>query len=290
MANASRDVAGAEAFGPGAPAVEAKEPLAAEPCASPMPTAGPPAVGENAAQATTEPVPETLRGEALAAWSNVPPAPQEAEAAPTTCAPTLRPSEPAEPDRAERAGVGIGWAWHSATPGRARSTHEQQVGYLHLHRVSYTERTDAEAASGSGAGSGSEQSADAPPASSSPDGERRSGPRHPCELSVEFEDETHFLAGLSFDVSRGGIFIATYRPLPVGTRISLRFVLPTDGSVVRARGQVRWVRDTPLSDTRPGMGIAFTSLDPAAVPAITEFCAIRPPLLFDFDDVPHRDS
>ncbi|MCU0691286.1 MAG: TIGR02266 family protein [Polyangiaceae bacterium] len=97
---------------------------------------------------------------------------------------------------------------------------------------------------------------------------------------MEFENETHFFAGLSEDLSCGGLFIATYCKLPVGTRLWVRFVLP-DGTEVSASGSVRWLRDTDTQEAPPGMGVEFVGISPEALKKITEFCSARPPMLFD---------
>jgi uncharacterized protein (TIGR02266 family) len=110
---------------------------------------------------------------------------------------------------------------------------------------------------------------------------RRREPRRVCELELEFTDETHFYAGITQDLSQGGVFIATYRVFPVGSRLELGFQLP-DGTEVRARGVVRWVRGegTP-EDERPGMGVAFSELSESALAAIAAFCRERAPLYME---------
>lgn len=111
---------------------------------------------------------------------------------------------------------------------------------------------------------------------------RRREPRRACELELEFTDETHFYAGLTQDLSQGGVFIATYRVFPVGSRLELGFQLP-DGTEVRARGVVRWVRaESEPEAERPGMGISFTELSEVALAAIAEFCRERAPLYMEF--------
>lgn len=58
-----------------------------------------------------------------------------------------------------------------------------------------------------------------PPASSTdslPPSQRRT-PRRSCELELEFTEDSHFYAGLTQDISQGGVFIATYRLFPVGS-------------------------------------------------------------------------
>jgi len=110
---------------------------------------------------------------------------------------------------------------------------------------------------------------------------RRREPRRACELELEFTDETHFYAGITQDLSQGGVFIATYRVFPVGSRLELGFQLP-NGTEVRARGVVRWVRgEGAPEDERPGMGVAFTELSDSALAAIADFCRERAPLYME---------
>jgi uncharacterized protein (TIGR02266 family) len=104
--------------------------------------------------------------------------------------------------------------------------------------------------------------------------ERRSEHRVPFETDVTLHADGQLLNGLTSDVSICGIFVATFRPLPVGTRLSLRFRLPSGD--VAATGEVRWTRRA-----RPGivagMGIEFLRVDDEAdQAALTRFCGDRP--------------
>jgi uncharacterized protein (TIGR02266 family) len=111
--------------------------------------------------------------------------------------------------------------------------------------------------------------------------ERRSTTRHHLEAEVSFESESNVFTGIVRDVSRGGVFIATYAPLPVGTHVVLDLILPD--ARVEVRGAVRWRRE--LSDeASPGMGIEFEKLDPQALSSIEAFCSRREPLYIDIDD------
>jgi uncharacterized protein (TIGR02266 family) len=101
--------------------------------------------------------------------------------------------------------------------------------------------------------------------------ERRRGERLDCEFEVEFLSDTHFMTGITQDLSEGGIFIATYQQLPVGTQVELAFELPGEQRV-ETKGEVRWSRNE-RGDTRPGIGIAFTELSHAALASITAYCA-----------------
>jgi uncharacterized protein (TIGR02266 family) len=108
----------------------------------------------------------------------------------------------------------------------------------------------------------------------------RASARVPLEVSVSLESDSQFFAGLSRDVSRGGIFVATYRALPVGSHVTLRLELP-DGPL-DATGLVRWVREQG-EGIAPGVGIAFESLGPEALKRIERFCDFRPPLYHEVE-------
>lgn len=106
--------------------------------------------------------------------------------------------------------------------------------------------------------------------------ERRADPRIPVETDVTIGGQGRVQTGVSIDVSMGGLFVAAYAPLAVGTRVSLRFRLPT-GSVVGA-GTVQWVREA-----RPGriagMGIAFCDMSDEDRETLRRFCGNRPRFL-----------
>jgi uncharacterized protein (TIGR02266 family) len=102
-----------------------------------------------------------------------------------------------------------------------------------------------------------------------------------AERPVEFVADTHFVAGLSQDVSGGGVFVATYRRVDVGTKVHLGFELP-DGRLVEARGVVRWIREQDDGVGRPGLGVAFTEMSESTLAALVDYCRSQPPLYFDF--------
>jgi len=99
------------------------------------------------------------------------------------------------------------------------------------------------------------------------------------EVDIALLSESNFYAGLSFDVSSGGVFVSTYRPAPPGSEVTLFFVLPS-GHPVETLGVVRWIRPAS-ADSPPGMGVAFTALKPEDLAAINAFCASRPPLYYE---------
>ena len=94
-----------------------------------------------------------------------------------------------------------------------------------------------------------------------PDPDQRAEPRHPIELKVEYKRLNSFLADYTRNISRGGTFIKTGRPLPVGTEFVFKLFVPKLDEPLRLIGEVSWiVTETEAVDTgrEPGMGIKFT--------------------------------
>jgi len=112
--------------------------------------------------------------------------------------------------------------------------------------------------------------------------QRRDGERMYLEADIGLVSESHFYTGLSEDLSRGGVFIATYQPLAPETQVLLYFVLP-EGREVHAKGVVRWTRDA-CDDAPPGVGVAFQELNAEDRAAIERFCRERTPIYHDSGD------
>lgn len=119
--------------------------------------------------------------------------------------------------------------------------------------------------------------------------EQRAANRTRLEVEVTFDSESQFFSGITRDVSRGGMFVATYRTLPVGQSILLDFSLPS-GERIATAGTVCWVREGGSEqEASPGMGIAFEALVQRDYALIEEFCTAREPLYIDLD-APNDDS
>jgi type IV pilus assembly protein PilZ len=89
--------------------------------------------------------------------------------------------------------------------------------------------------------------------------DRRRGERAPIELRVEYRRLNTFFADYTKNISRGGSFIATEKPLPVGTEFVFALGVPGLPEPMRLRGKVIWVTST-VEATRAnpaGMGIEF---------------------------------
>ncbi len=91
------------------------------------------------------------------------------------------------------------------------------------------------------------------------DSERRRALRAPIELKVEYKRLNTFFADYTKNISRGGTFIGTEKPLPVGTEFIFALGVPTWPEPLRLRGKVIWVT-MPEEATKAnpaGMGIEF---------------------------------
>jgi type IV pilus assembly protein PilZ len=94
--------------------------------------------------------------------------------------------------------------------------------------------------------------------------DRRSAERFDVMWSVDCETEETFLYAAITNISAMGIFVTTKEPLPIGTRITLRFAPPHSGDEFVLTGVVQWVNPLrPHEDNpNPGMGVRFSSLTP----------------------------
>jgi type IV pilus assembly protein PilZ len=84
-------------------------------------------------------------------------------------------------------------------------------------------------------------------------------------LLVEYDRLNALLSDYTHNISRGGTFIRTDRPLDVGTVLSFTIRAPELGEPIVLRGVVRWVvKPGKAASGRPsGMGIAFVYEAPA---------------------------
>jgi uncharacterized protein (TIGR02266 family) len=106
------------------------------------------------------------------------------------------------------------------------------------------------------------------------------GTRESLEANVGATTESNFFVGFSGDIGDGGVFVATYLTLDVGTKVDVLVTLP-GGFERRIPGTVRFVRDPMDMDSEPGIGVKFDRLDKEARDLILRFIRKRPPLFYD---------
>lgn len=95
---------------------------------------------------------------------------------------------------------------------------------------------------------------------------RRTGEREKARVGtvvkVTYRAAGRFCTDFAENISTGGMFIATARPLPPNTMFVLEFFPPGSAQPVKAKARVVWTR-TRLSapGSKRGMGVQFVDLD-----------------------------
>ena len=89
--------------------------------------------------------------------------------------------------------------------------------------------------------------------------ERRTEARRPIELKVEYKRLNTFFADYTKNISRGGTFIKTTRPLPIGTEFLFKLFVPGRTEPLTIHGEVQRIvaGNDELPDEEQGMAIKF---------------------------------
>lgn len=90
--------------------------------------------------------------------------------------------------------------------------------------------------------------------------ELRQHPRAPIELKVDYKKLNSFFADYTKNISKGGTFIKTRKPLPIGTRFLFKLSVPRRDEPFELLGEVVWSK---ADGDEPGMGIRFIYADDA---------------------------
>jgi type IV pilus assembly protein PilZ len=91
-------------------------------------------------------------------------------------------------------------------------------------------------------------------------GESRVHSRKPIELKVEYKRINAFFADYTRNISHGGTFIKTNKPLPIGTEFVFKLQIPNLEEPLSIQGQVRWIiqeGEETAEEEEAGMGIRF---------------------------------
>jgi uncharacterized protein (TIGR02266 family) len=111
--------------------------------------------------------------------------------------------------------------------------------------------------------------------------EAREGTRYGVDIEVGIGTESNFYRGFTENLSEGGLFVATYEVLPIGSKLTLRLTMPGSPTPIELDGRVCWTRDVASeSDVWPGMGVRFENVPEAVEQCIRSFLATREPLFF----------
>ncbi len=93
-------------------------------------------------------------------------------------------------------------------------------------------------------------------------------------IPVRFADAAEFLVEFSANISKGGIFVRTSSPLPLGTKVRLTLELPGTKQSVPVLGQVAFLLTPELAARQgkvPGIGVRFTEMETDAQRTLAAF-------------------
>jgi type IV pilus assembly protein PilZ len=109
--------------------------------------------------------------------------------------------------------------------------------------------------------------------SESPDSDKRGEDRAAIQLRVDYKRLNTFFADYTKNISKGGTFIRTVKPLDVGTEFIFVLSVPSHNKQLELKGEVVWVVAEDTSDaTNPaGMGIKFKFADDAERDRVDDF-------------------
>jgi hypothetical protein len=94
--------------------------------------------------------------------------------------------------------------------------------------------------------------------------ENRKQQRYDRRLPIEYAKGDAWISSFTRNMSIGGVYIEAEEPLPLGTRVKLRFKVPTQKEPIEVGAQVRW--GDPL-----GFGAQFDGLRARDVWALGKF-------------------
>src|SRR5215471_6436380 len=85
-------------------------------------------------------------------------------------------------------------------------------------------------------------------------------------IRLRYADLDTFVERFAANVTRGGIFLASRTPRPVGDVFPFEVVLASGVVALSGEGKVIWIKEyDPAEPQRPhGMGVQFTRVDPAS--------------------------
>lgn len=92
-------------------------------------------------------------------------------------------------------------------------------------------------------------------------------------LRVDYKRMNTFFADYAKNISRGGTFVRTTKPLDVGTELVFVLSIPDQTAQLQLRGEVMWtVTETRATEEQPaGMGVRFRFANEAERAAVDVF-------------------
>lgn len=102
---------------------------------------------------------------------------------------------------------------------------------------------------------------------------RREHDRARITLRVDYKRMNTFFADYAKNISKGGTFIRTTKPLDIGTEFVFVLSIPAHAEQLKLKGEVVWTvtEEQASGDKQPGMGIRFKFVDDAERAAVDDF-------------------
>src|SRR5689334_21334386 len=106
-----------------------------------------------------------------------------------------------------------------------------------------------------------------------PYGEKRGDGRAAISLRVDYKRLNTFFADYTKNISKGGTFIRTSKPLDIGTEFIFVLSVPSHNKQLELKGEVIWVvtEEQATSTSPAGMGIKFKFVDDSERAAVDYF-------------------
>ena len=98
--------------------------------------------------------------------------------------------------------------------------------------------------------------------------------RVPLEMDVQYLNGENYIDARSRDISVGGMYIASSRPLKDDCRTRVRFLLDKEKEAIEVEGRVAWTNEEEALRRKShpaGMGVEFTEKDDGKRRVVKEF-------------------
>ena len=88
---------------------------------------------------------------------------------------------------------------------------------------------------------------------------KRESPRVATNIEIKFRETGSFVRSYMLNVTNGGIFLKTEKPLIIDAEVTMHIQLPDDQETMTIEGRVVWA-NTKSKAFPAGMGIQFTQI------------------------------
>ena len=91
----------------------------------------------------------------------------------------------------------------------------------------------------------------------------REAVRVPLDLTVGHGEDGNYFFDVAQNLSKGGVFIKTEKPLPVGSSIDVSFTVPRSRKKIVVKGSVMWCQEAVKgrANVIAGMGVQFLDFE-----------------------------